>query len=73
MDDRCLVCADCGGGMEPIDSVPVLQSLEGYAIHRCDGCGHILLVQQGNSESRADWLALLFADCEPAISCACAV
>ena len=38
------VCAECGAGMERVESAPVLQSLAGHTVHRCGNCGHILLV-----------------------------
>ncbi len=64
------VCAECGGGMERVEDVPVLQSLAGHAIHRCDACGHILLVQEARvPEWTAGWLSAIPEDCG-AISCA---
>jgi DNA-directed RNA polymerase subunit RPC12/RpoP len=63
-------CEECGAPMEPIGGVPVLQSLQGHAVHRCEDCGHILLVQKDREpEWSAEWLGPLFMDCEPPISC----
>ena len=39
-------CEQCSAPMAPISGVPVLQSLQGHAVHRCEECGHILLVQE---------------------------
>ena len=55
------VCAECGAGMERVESVPVLQSLVGHAVHRCGECGHILLVPKKAGESLG-WLSSF--DCE---------
>ena len=64
------VCIECGTGMERVDDVPVLQSLQGHVVHRCGACGHILLVQQERaSEWSAGWLGPLFMELEPAITC----
>ena len=64
------VCAECGTGMECVQSVPVLESLRGHAIHRCGECGHILLVQEHRApEWSAGWLSPLFMNCRPAITC----
>ena len=65
---ECFVCAGCGAGMERVDSVPVLQSLVGHAVHRCGECGHILLVQERAGEWNLAWLS----SCEGggAIGCA---
>jgi hypothetical protein len=63
------ICADCDTGMERIADVPVLRSLVGHAVHRCDQCGHILLVQE--TEAR-DWSVRWLrysADGRPAITC----
>jgi hypothetical protein len=61
-------CVECGGDMEEIAGVPVLQSLQDHAVHCCVGCGHILLVQPDRSEhGSANWLSL---ECGGAISCA---
>lgn len=51
------VCGECGGGMERVESVPVLQSLVGHGVHRCTECGHILLVQEKAGEWRLGWLS----------------
>jgi hypothetical protein len=45
------ICAKCDSGMEPVEGVPVLQSLAGHAVYGCADCGHILLVAK--SEARA--------------------
>ena len=64
------VCAECGTGMERMEDVPVLESLQGHAIHRCGECGHILLVQEERAPVwSAGWLSPLFMDCRPAITC----
>lgn len=64
------ICTACGTGMERVDDVPVLQSLEGHVVHRCGGCGHILLVQQERAgEWSAGWLGPLFMELEPEITC----
>lgn len=56
--------------MQRIEDVPVLQSLTGHAIHRCEACGHILLVrQERRAEWDAGWLSAIPDDCR-AISCA---
>jgi DNA-directed RNA polymerase subunit RPC12/RpoP len=62
------ICAECGTGMERVQSVPVLQSLAGYAVHRCGECGHILLVQETAGEWSLGWLSAL--DCGSEIACA---
>ncbi len=57
------VCAECGGGMERVDSVPVLQSLASHAVHGCVDCGHILLVAKREArELNVGWLPLGSAD-----------
>jgi len=65
---ECFVCAGCGAGMERVDSVPVLQSLVGHAVHRCGECGHILLVQERAGEGSPGWLSSF--ECGGAIMCA---
>jgi hypothetical protein len=63
-------CVECGGGMEEVESVPVLQSLQDHVIHRCGACGHIVLVQEHPyAHSRAGWLTPLFAELNPGITC----
>jgi len=63
-------CGECGGEMEQIDGVPVLQSLQGHLVHRCENCEQILLVLKDRSEDwSAGWLAPLFMELEPAITC----
>ncbi len=63
-------CVECGNKMEQVDGVPVLQSLQGHLIHRCGNCGHILLVQEDRTEDlRVAWLAPLFTELTPAITC----
>lgn len=65
-----LMCAECGGLMKRVEDIPVLQSLAGHAIHRCEACGHILLVQeQRGPDSKAGWLSAI-PDNDGAISCA---
>jgi hypothetical protein len=64
-------CVECGGNMDQVDDVPVLQSLRGHVVHRCGDCGHILLVQESAGEWRLGWLNSL--DCGSAISCAALV
>jgi DNA-directed RNA polymerase subunit RPC12/RpoP len=65
------VCVECGTGMERVQDVPVLQSLEGHTVHQCAGCGHILVMQEDHaSEWSAGWLGLLPTELRPAISCA---
>ena len=60
------VCAECGAGMERVESVPVLQSLAGHTVHRCGNCGHILLVPKKAGEWSIGWLSSF--DCQ--IACA---
>lgn len=63
-------CTACGGAMERVDDVPILQSLEGHAIHRCETCEHILLVlQEREPHWKAGWLSAIPDDYD-AISCA---
>jgi hypothetical protein len=63
-------CVECGSKMEPVESVPVLQSLCGHLIHRCVDCGHLLLVLEDRAEDwSAGWLAPLFMELTPAITC----
>jgi len=50
-------CSACGLTMERVDSLAVLQSLASHAVHRCGGCGHILLVQERAGEWRLGWLS----------------
>ena len=54
--------------MRQVEDVPVLQSLQGHVIHRCDECGHILLVQENAGEWSPGWLSSL--DSAGMISCA---
>ncbi|MEA2875472.1 MAG: hypothetical protein QOF14_668 [Hyphomicrobiales bacterium] len=64
-------CVACGTGMERVQDVPVLQSLEGHTVHQCAGCGHILVMQEDHApEWSARWLGLLPTELRPAISCA---
>lgn len=50
-------CQQCGSEMERVGGVPVLASLVGHAVHRCDGCGHILLVcESGRHDWSAGWV-----------------
>ena len=63
-------CVECGSAMEEVEDVPVLQSLQGHVIHRCVACDHILLVQEDRGPDwSAGWLAPLFMDLRPPISC----
>jgi DNA-directed RNA polymerase subunit RPC12/RpoP len=63
-------CVECGSIMEQVRDVPVLQSLQGHLILRCGACGHILLVQEERAEDwSAGWLAPLFMDQRPPITC----
>jgi hypothetical protein len=56
--------------MEQVRAVPVLQSLQGHLIHRCAECGQILLVQEERAaEWSAGWLAPLFMELRPPITC----
>jgi len=56
--------------MEQVRDVPVLQSLQDHAIHRCVICGHILLVQEDPREGRnAGWLTLQLMELKPGITC----
>jgi uncharacterized Zn finger protein len=61
-------CVECGGSLEQVHDVPVLQSLSGHIVHRCGDCGHILLVPQSATEWSLGWLNAL--DGGGAISCA---
>ena len=61
-------CVECGGNMDQVGDVPVLESLRGHVVHRCGDCGHILLVQESAGEWSPGWLNSL--DCGNAISCA---
>ena len=62
-------CVECGGDMEQVEDVPVLQSLQDHVIHRCVTCGHIVLVQEHPAAgSRAGWLTLL-VELNPGITC----
>jgi hypothetical protein len=63
-------CIECGNNMEQVQDVPVLQSLQGHRVHRCVSCGQILLVLEDRSEDwSAGWLAPLFMELKPAITC----
>jgi DNA-directed RNA polymerase subunit RPC12/RpoP len=63
-------CVECGGSMEQVEGVPVLQSLQGHVVHRCDACGHILLVQEDPREGRsAGWLTPQLMELKPGITC----
>jgi len=63
-------CVECGGDMEQVRDVPVLQSLQGHSIHRCDACGHIVLVPEDPYEERsASWLTPQLMELRPGISC----
>lgn len=64
------VCIACDRDMERVPSVPVLQSLQGHAVHHCAGCGHILLVQEAGATAGSAWLASLPFGRESAITCA---
>ena len=61
-------CVECGGNMDQVGDVPVLESLRGHVVHRCGDCGHILLVQESAGEWSLGWLNSL--DCGGTISCA---
>ena len=61
-------CVECGGNMDEVEDVPVLQSLCGHVVHRCGDCGHILLVPEQAGEWSPGWLNSL--DCGGTISCA---
>lgn len=64
------VCAECGTDMEPMQGVPVLESLVGHTVYCCEGCGHVLLVQEARApEWSGGWLGPLFMDCRPEITC----
>ena len=64
------ICPECGTEMEEMKDVAVLQSLRGHVIHRCGECGQILLVLEDRGEDwSAGWLAPLFMDLKPAITC----
>ena len=63
-----LACVECGGNMDQVEDVPVLQSLRGHAVHRCGDCGHILLVPGGAGEWSLGWLDSVH--CAGTISCA---
>jgi predicted RNA-binding Zn-ribbon protein involved in translation (DUF1610 family) len=57
------LCAECGGRMEHVDSVPVLQSLASHVVHGCADCGHILLVAKREArELNVGWVPLGSAD-----------
>lgn len=63
-------CVECGSTMERVAGVPVLQSLQGHVVHRCVECGHILLLLENRAEDwSAGWLAPLFMELAPAITC----
>jgi hypothetical protein len=63
-------CDACGARMEPVRGTPVLQSLRGHTVHRCEACEHILLVQEDREPDwSAGWLGPLFMDRKPPISC----
>jgi len=63
-------CDACGGNMDQVEDVPVLQSLQGHLVHRCENCGQILLVLEERTEDwSAGWLAPLFMELEPPITC----
>ena len=65
------VCVECATRMERVQSVPVLQSLADHTVYRCDGCGHILLVQEERAgEWSAEWLNSISLECGGAITCA---
>ena len=63
-------CGECGGHMEQVRDVPVLQSLQDHVIHRCIACGHLVLVQEDPLEDRsAGWLTSLLIEMNPGITC----
>ena len=65
------VCGECGTGMKRVQDVPVLQSLAGHTVHRCDQCGQILLVQEDRADQwSVDWLFAVPMECRRAITCA---
>ena len=64
-------CVECGGNMDQVEDVPVLQSLCGHVVHRCGDCGHILLVPEQVGEWSPGWLNSL--DCGGTIACAALV
>ena len=66
-------CDECGRPMQRVEGVPVLQSLSGQIVHRCGACGHILLVQADRAEWNAGWLAPLFMELAPPITCVAVV
>lgn len=64
------VCAQCETGMARVEDVPVLRSLVGHAVHRCDRCGHILLVQENAAHDRSiRWLRNVATERRDAITC----
>ena len=64
------VCVECGGNMEQVRDVPVLESLQSHVIHRCGACGHILLVQEDPGQDwSAGWLTPQLLELRPGISC----
>ena len=63
-------CVECGGGMEQVRDVPVLQSLQDHVIHRCVACGHLVLIQEHPSAGRsAGWLTPLLVELDAGITC----
>ena len=64
------VCVECDIDMDPMEQVPVLQSLRDHVVFRCDECGHLMLVQQERAENwSASWLCPLFMELRPEITC----
>ena len=56
--------------MERLHDVPVLRSLVGHVVHRCQGCGHILLVPEDNARDwSVGWLGQVLIEGSAAISC----
>ena len=51
-----LACVKCFAPMDRVETVAVLQSLEGQAVFECEWCGHVTLVRMQEPLRSACWL-----------------
>jgi predicted RNA-binding Zn-ribbon protein involved in translation (DUF1610 family) len=59
-----LACVKCFAPMDRVETVAVLQSLEGQAVFECEWCGHVTLVRMQEPLRSACWLGSMPAGCK---------
>ena len=57
-----LACVKCCAPMEIVESVAVLQSLEGYAVFACEWCGQVTLVRTNEPLRTASWAGRVLSE-----------